>query len=127
MQFRGVCLITREVRRLREFYEKVLQVKAEGDEIFATFPRIGAVLSIFSEQGTEQMAPGSMHSAGTGSYTLEFEVEDVDGEYERLRALGVPIVKPPTTQPWGLRSVWFRDPDANIVNFFMRVTGEHAE
>ncbi|HKW35048.1 MAG TPA: nuclear transport factor 2 family protein [Candidatus Acidoferrum sp.] len=28
-------------------------------------------------------------------------------------------VKPPTTQPWGTRSVYFRDPDGNLVNFFM--------
>ncbi len=121
MQFRGVCLITRDVRHLREFYEQVLRVKAEGDDNFATFPAIGAELSIFSVEGTEQMAPGSMRAAGTGSYSLEFQVEDVDAEYERLGAMGVPVVKPPTTQPWGLRSVWFRDPDGNLVNCFMRV------
>jgi hypothetical protein len=27
-------------------------------------------------------------------------------------------VKPPTTQSWGRRSIWFRDPDGNNVNFF---------
>ncbi len=81
-------------------------------------------LSIFSEQGMEQMASGSVNLAESSRFTLEFEVDDVDGEYERLRAMNVPIVKLPTTQPWGLRSVWFRDPDANIVNFYMRVAGE---
>jgi catechol 2,3-dioxygenase-like lactoylglutathione lyase family enzyme len=67
------------------------------------------------------MAPGSTANAGTGSAVLEFEVEDVDVEYQRLRDLNVPIVKPPTTQPWGVRSVWFRDPDGNVINFYARV------
>jgi catechol 2,3-dioxygenase-like lactoylglutathione lyase family enzyme len=47
-----------------------------------------------------------------------FEVEDVDAEYERLKALDVEFVMLPTTHPWGARSFWFRDPDGNIVDFF---------
>jgi predicted ester cyclase len=33
--------------------------------------------------------------------------------------MGVPVVKPPETYPWGRRSAWFRDPDGNIINFYM--------
>ncbi len=121
-RFQGVCLITRDVRRLREFYEHILQVQAEGDDGFVTFPTVGAGLSIFSKQGMEQMAPGSMSEIGSGSCTLEFEVDDVDSECERLREMNVPIVKPPTTQPWGLRSVWFRDPDGNLVNLYAQAS-----
>jgi predicted enzyme related to lactoylglutathione lyase len=123
-RFQGVCLITHDVRRLRTFYEALLQVPAEGDDRFASFSALGAVLSIFGAQGMEQMAPGSMNPAGQGSCVLEFEVDDVDNEFERLKAMSAPIVKPPTTQPWGLRSVWFRDPDANLVNFYMRIAGQ---
>ena len=67
------------------------------------------------------MAHGCLKGAGYGSYTIEFEVEDVDQEFERLQAMNVEIVKPPTTQSWGRRSVWFRDPDRNIVNFYASV------
>ena len=62
-----------------------------------------------------------MQDSGCGRYTLEFEVEDVDSEFERLKALGVPLVKPLTTQTWGRRSFWLRDPDGNIINFFSNV------
>jgi catechol 2,3-dioxygenase-like lactoylglutathione lyase family enzyme len=27
-------------------------------------------------------------------------------------------VKPPTTQPWGTRSLYFRDPDGNLIDFY---------
>lgn len=109
------------VRRLRSFYTAVLQVEAEGDDTFTALSTKGAALSIFTEQGMERMAPGSMQNSGCGRYTLEFEVEDVDQAYERLTAMHVTFVKPPTTQAWGRRSVWFRDPDANIVNFYKNV------
>lgn len=123
IKFNGICIVTRDVRRLHDFYRDVLQVESEGDDVFAALPIEGATLSLFAEQAMEQMAPGCMESAGYGGYTLEFEVDDVDVEYERLKKMDVPIVKPPTTQPWGWRSVWFRDPDGNIVNFCANVAG----
>jgi catechol 2,3-dioxygenase-like lactoylglutathione lyase family enzyme len=116
-RFNGICIITRDVRRLREFYRNVLEAEPEGDDTFAAYTSLGAMLAFYTESGMEQMAPGSTQGAGRGAYTMEFEVQDVDREYERLTGLGVTIVKPPTTQPWGRRSVWFRDPDGNVVNF----------
>ena len=121
MRFNGICLVTRDVLRLRSFYAAILQVEAEGDDTFTMLSTQGAALSIFAEEGMERMVPGSMQDSGCGRYTLEFEVEDVDREFERLKALAVIFVKPPTTQTWGRRSVWFRDLDGNIINFFARV------
>ena len=117
----SVCIITQDVPRLRAFYQSLLEVAAEGHEDFAVFSTPGAALTLFSTRGLEEMAPGLMADLGASNYFLEFEVEDVDKEYERLKALNVKVVKPPTTQPWGLRSVWFRDTDGNLVNFYARV------
>ena len=122
MRFNGICLVTKDIPRLRDFYAAVLQVTADGDDTFTGFATQGAALSIFTEEGMERMAPGSMQNSGCGRYTLEFEVQDVDMEYERLKAMDITIVKPPTTQTWGRRSVWFRDPDGNLINFFAKVT-----
>jgi catechol 2,3-dioxygenase-like lactoylglutathione lyase family enzyme len=121
MRFHGVCLVTRDVPRLRRFYAEVLQVEAQGDDTFAWLEVPGAALSIFAEQGMERMAPGSMQTSGAGRYTLEFEVDDVVGAYDRVQALSVTVVKPLTTQAWGRRSIWFRDSDGNIINFFAPV------
>ena len=120
-RFNSVCIITQDVRGLRDFYQSVLEVAAEGNDVFVVFSTPGADLSLFSTQNLEEMAPGLMNGSGAGSCFLEYEVEDVDKEYERLKALHVKVVKPPTTQPWGLRSVWFRDTDGNIVNFYAHV------
>jgi predicted enzyme related to lactoylglutathione lyase len=117
-KFSGVCLITQDVLRLSAFYRDLLSVNIKGDDRHMTVATRGADLAIFSAQGMEEMAPGSLQGAGYGSFTLEFHVEDVDSEVERLLGMGVKVVKPAETFPWGRRAAWFRDPDGNIVIFF---------
>ena len=41
-------------------------------------------------------------------------VEDVDAAYEALVAKGVTFLRPPTNQPWGLRTAHFADPEGNL-------------
>ena len=120
---KGVCIITQDMPRLRDFYRAVLQVEPQGDDGFTGFATADVTLTLFPSAGMEQLAPGSMLGAGHGHWVLEFEVEDVDREHARLVALNVPIVKPPATHPWGMRSVWFRDPDGNLLDFFAPVAG----
>lgn len=114
-QFTGICIITDDVRRLRDFYCAMLQVDAPADELFVSIPLGAASLSIFRRDGIGQIWPG-LSFGGSGGYTIEFDVDDVDAEHARLLGMGVDILKPPTTQPWGRRSVWLRDPDGNIIN-----------
>lgn len=118
MRFAGICLITHRVKVLADFYTAVLEVKAEGDDVHVTLKTDGAGMAIFSTAGMEGMAPHSTQGAGSGSCTLMFEVGNVDEEYGRLKALGVEFVKLPETHPWGSRSLWFKDPDGNVVDFF---------
>jgi uncharacterized glyoxalase superfamily protein PhnB len=118
MNLAGICLNTKDVPVLADFYTRVLGVSAEGDASHMELHTEGAGIAIFSIQGMEDMTPGSMRGAGAGSVTLMFEVKDVDAEYERLKALGVDFIMLPRTHPWGARSFWFRDPDGNIVDFY---------
>jgi hypothetical protein len=39
MRFNGICLVTRDVLRLRSFYATILQVEAEGDDMFTMCTR----------------------------------------------------------------------------------------
>jgi catechol 2,3-dioxygenase-like lactoylglutathione lyase family enzyme len=123
-QFRSVCIVTADVQRLRRFYTAILGCEARGDERFVELTGAGIGLSISSVHVMDSMAPGSTDGAGAGRIVLEFEVPDVDAVYTRLHEMGVPIIKPPTTQPWGLRSLWFRDPDGHIVNFFCHAAAQ---
>jgi uncharacterized glyoxalase superfamily protein PhnB len=113
------CLISGNVKRLVDFYEPILNSKAQwaGND-YAEFPTGAGVLAIFSANAQEKYIPGSAEAAKNRSMILEFEVADVDREYQRLENLVKVWVKPPTTQPWGTRSFYFRDPDGNLVDFY---------
>jgi uncharacterized glyoxalase superfamily protein PhnB len=120
----NTCLITVDVKRLVEFYEPVLQRKARwsgGD--YAEFAAGAGTLAIFSAQAQEKYIPGSAEGAKNRSVIIEFKVADVDAEFRRLQGLVMNWVKPPTTQPWGTRSIYFRDPDGNLVDFYSPPSG----
>ena len=113
------CLITNNVKRLVDFYEPALKLKAQWSSAdYAEFHSGAGVLAIFSAEAQEKYIPGSAEAAQNKSMVLEFKVGDVDREYRRLQSLVKVWVKPPTTQRWGTRSIYFRDPDGNLVDFY---------
>lgn len=115
----NTCLISNDVRSLAAFYQLVLRIPPRFDgEGYAEFRTGAGVLTIFDARAQEKYIPGSADSPANRSVILEFRVADPDGEYARLQGIVKTWVKPPTTQPWGTRSIYFRDPDGNLVNFF---------
>jgi len=123
----NTCLITAHVDRLVAFYETVLGTRAERTGAdYAEFHTGAGVLAIFSGKAQQKYIPDSATTASNRSLVLEFRVSDVDDEYARLQKLVKVWVKPPTTQPWGTRSFYFRDPDGNLVDFYTRAKGGQA-
>lgn len=121
MKFSGVCIVTENVLRLSDFYQKVLKAAAEGNDTHMAIKVNGMELTIISEKGMEDLAAGSVKYTGNSSSVLMFEVEDADCEYERLKAMNIEFIRLPTTFPWGNWAFWFKDPDGNIVDFYAKV------
>ena len=119
--FTGVCLVTTDVIQLRTFYEGVLQAEADGDEVHSLMRLDPFSLAIYNPAlHDESTIPA--HHAGGGSVVLQFQVDDVDAEHERLVGLGVEMIWPPTTHPWGNRAMQFYDPDGNVITFYSDVS-----
>jgi uncharacterized glyoxalase superfamily protein PhnB len=49
---------------------------------------------------------------------LEFQVGSLDQEYKRLQGHVKIWVKLPARTPWGTRSMYFRDPDGDLVDYY---------
>ena len=123
MDFVSIRVITGDVARLVEFYEKATGVPATwSTEDFAELKTPSATLAIASTRTVPLFAPGSSHPADNQSVIIEFLVGDVDRVHENLTGFVTDFVNEPTTMPWGNRSLLFRDPDGNLVNFFTPVT-----
>jgi uncharacterized glyoxalase superfamily protein PhnB len=123
MEFISTRIITGDARRLVEFYERATGVPASWfTEDFAEISTTGATLAIGSTRTVPLFAPGAARPADNHSVIIEFLVEDVDRVHQNLAGLVGDFVTEPTTMPWGNRSLLFRDPDGNLVNFFTPVT-----
>jgi predicted enzyme related to lactoylglutathione lyase len=123
MDFVSIRIITGDVARLVEFYERATGVEARwATEDFAELRTAGATLAIAGTRTVPLFAPGSARPADNHSVITEFLVDDVDRVHQNLTGFVTDFVTEPTTMPWGNRSLLFRDPDGNLVNFFTPVT-----
>ncbi|MFH8682815.1 VOC family protein [Streptomyces lydicus] len=128
MDFVSIRIITGDVARLVAFYERATGVQATwATEDFAELRTPHATLAIASTRTVPLFAPGSAHPADNRSVITEFLVDDVDHVHQNLSDFVTDFVTEPTTMPWGNRSLLFRDPDGNLVNFFTPVSPEAKE
>lgn len=121
MKLTHVCIITEDVKGLSDFYAKVLKIDPDFYGDYAELKTDVGTLALFDVDSYEKLAGDKAVPKSNRCAILEFNVEDVNAEFERIKETGAEIVKPLTTQPWGSRSFYFRDPDGNLVNFYSRV------
>lgn len=125
MNFASVRIITDNLDRLVSFYEKVFEMQAERlAPVFAELVLPSCTLAIGHSQTAQLFGTDTVEAASNRTVILEFRVDHLDAEYVRLQPLVEQWVQEPTTMPWGNRSMLFRDPDGNLVNYFEPVTEE---
>ncbi|MEO7522556.1 MAG: VOC family protein [Ferruginibacter sp.] len=127
MNLLSIRIITDNFDGLVKFYEQITGipvVKYTPD--FGELKTPTATIAIGSTK-TLQVFGGDevAQPAQNRSVIIEFKVDDVEKDYERLADyLQDNIVQKPTTMPWGNKSLLFRDPDGNLINFFTPVSAE---
>jgi uncharacterized glyoxalase superfamily protein PhnB len=117
-------IVTDDVEKIAGFYAELFGKSVTLNEYYVEVPTQAMSVGFSKCRFTEEQTPGitctSTLGARRGEIILDFVVDDVDAEYERISRLGVEWVLPPTTQPWGKRSMLFRDPEGHLINVFSR-------
>lgn len=125
MKLAHTRIVTKDVPALARFYEEITGIVPAGVEEYKEFQTPGGAFAISSQSKMDLHGAGAATAGANRSIVLDFEVADVDLERERLSAMVGEFVLEPTDQPWGNRSMMFRDPDGNLINFFTRVAEEN--
>jgi predicted enzyme related to lactoylglutathione lyase len=101
-----ILLTPTDPERSRAFYRDDLGLSIYRE--FGTGPGRGTVFFLgggyleVSGQGDARPGPG---------VRLWLQVPDVARAHDRLRERGVPILREPLREPWGLIEMWISDPD----------------
>lgn len=95
---------------MRDFYSLVLNTEYNEIVPWRFEIPVGDIIIVITH--TDVKTPVNPDCCG-----LEFVVDNVDDEYERLISLGVKIENPPVTYPWNWRAIGFKDPDGNNIDF----------
>ncbi len=100
-----VLLRSADPARSQAFYRDTL-----GLAVYREFgpPGHRGVVFFLGNGLLEVSGPGEEPPRGMA---LWVQVRDVAAEHERLRAAGVPVLREPRTEPWGLVEAWVADPD----------------
>lgn len=94
---------------LASFYRQVFELDLPFDMGWIAF------LSKDTTQKIE-LHTASEGGGGTDLPVISIGVDNLDATEAAIRAAGAEIVYGPTTEPWGLRRFFFRDPAGNLVN-----------
>jgi predicted enzyme related to lactoylglutathione lyase len=122
MRFASTRLIAADIKRLVSFYEKLTGQTAEWlAPVFAEIVTPAATLAIGSAETVALFKEGSAEPAANRTAIIEFQVDDVEAEFARLKD-ELDVVHEPKMLPWGNRAAQFRDPEGTLVSLYTPVT-----
>jgi catechol 2,3-dioxygenase-like lactoylglutathione lyase family enzyme len=115
-------IFARDLAAMREFYERVLEFPLSrrlSDRWFEY--RIGSVTLALTTHGGRFNDPPP--APGALSVQLAFRVPPpmVAACAAELEAKGVALVSPLTDHPFGHRTIFFRDPDGNVLEIYAEI------
>jgi uncharacterized glyoxalase superfamily protein PhnB len=124
MKFASTRLIAADIKGMVAFYEMVTGLPADWlAPVFAEIVTPGATLAIGSAETVALWKEGSAEPGANRTAYVEFQVEDIDADYERLKDK-VQLVHELKVMPWGNKTFQFRDPEGTAVSLYMPATDE---
>ena len=108
MRFSLVTVFVGDLTALRDWYTRTLGLTVSSETL--------RFVQLADDAGRPCVAFHVGQPIGRAEHVqLHFEVDDVDAEYERLRAAGLVFEEPPADKPWGWRVAALRDPAGHTV------------
>ena len=115
-------ILVRDMAAMRRFYEGVLcfPLTRELSAGWIEYQIGGNTLALSRPGRTAKDAPTPK---GSASLQLAFKVavDDVDRCADELARHGVDLLEPPTNQSFGHRTLFFRDPDGNLLEVYAEI------
>lgn len=109
-------IVTDKIQESKDFYVRLFDCTVVFDSDWFVLLELGGAELGFLAPHHELQAPMFHAPFEGGGVWVAVDVDDVDAEYARLRALDVPIELPIRDEPWGDRHFVLRDPNGIAVD-----------
>lgn len=108
------------LQRSVTFYRDVigLEVRRQGDG-YVEFDLDNTKFALFERSKLPELIGRDGGNPPCGE--IGFIIDDVDGQAERCKELGVEVLSGPVDRPWRERTLHIADPDGNIVEFAQKL------
>jgi lactoylglutathione lyase len=113
-----VILLCDDLAHMKRFYHEVMHFPVYHESDSWTELRVGSTLLTLRPRGRSYDGPSFQpRSAGV---QLAFRVApgQVDGCYAELSGQSVEILSPPTSHDYGHRTLFFKDPEGNVLEIY---------
>ena len=114
-----VILLCDDLEKMKRFYRAVFGFYLEDEEMgnWAGF-RVGTLFLGLRPRGRSYDGPKIADRSAAIQLSFRVPPADVDIAYESLKAKGIEVIEKPTNQDWTHRTLFFRDPENNIIEIF---------
>lgn len=116
----ATVLFVRDLDRCLAFYRDALGLEVQNSDAHSAAFKMEGIYFLLLDPSAAASLIGSeedelkIEIEGGPRGLLAAEVKNVNVAYEELSAKGVMFRRPPTDQPWGLRTAHFADPEGNL-------------
>ena len=122
MKLASTRLIAQDIKAMVAFYEMVTGRAADWlAPVFAEIVTPSGTLAIGAVDTVALWQAGAAEPGQNRTAILEFQVDDIDAEYQRLKDR-VSLVHDLKIMPWGNKTFQFRDPEGTAVSLYMPLT-----
>ncbi len=116
-----VIVLCDDLPRMKAFYCDLFGFTLDSESDTSLALRAGGVLLGLRKRTRDYDGAGVRADLPGVQLAFRVSPEEVDRSYQQLLEKGVKILEPPTDQPRGHRTVYFADPEGNVLEVYAEI------
>ena len=120
-QLTYVIVLCDDMERMKAFYRDLFAFEIDSESATSLAFRAGSVLLALRQRTRNYDGVGVRPELPGVQIAFLVQPNEVELCYQQLLAKGVEILDPPTDQPIGHRTVYFSDPEGNMLEIYAEI------
>jgi catechol 2,3-dioxygenase-like lactoylglutathione lyase family enzyme len=116
-----VLILCEDLDRMKQFYRDLFDFEVDSESDTGLALRAGSVLLALRKRTRDYDGSGVRPDLPGVQIAFLVEPHEVEICYQQLLAKGVTILEPTTDQPRGHRTVYFADPEGNMLEIYAEI------